>query len=93
MASCSRCGARRAPSRQLQYPYCLILDGKGHVYVCEYGNNRIQKFTTDGKSVACWGSEGRRLGQLFNPWAMVLDSQGRLTVLDSNNHRVQRIVL
>ena len=78
---------------QLQYPYCLVLDGKGHVYVCEYGNHRVQKFTLDGKSVACWGSEGRKPGQLFNPWALVLDSRGRLHVLDSMNHRVQRFVM
>jgi hypothetical protein len=61
--------------------------------VCEYGNHRVQKFTLDGDSIACWGSEGRRPGHLFNPWALVLDSRGRLHVLDSNNHRVQRIVL
>jgi hypothetical protein len=53
----------------------------------------VQKFTLDGQSVACWGHEGRRPGQLFNPWSLVLDSLGRLHVLDSNNHRVQRIVL
>ena len=78
---------------QLQYPYCLALDGNGRVYICEYGNHRVQKFTLDGESIACWGREGRKPGQLFNPWALVLDSRGRCHVLDSNNHRVQRITL
>ncbi len=78
---------------ELYYPYCLGLDGKGHVYVCEYGNHRIQKFTLDGKSVGSWGSAGRKPGQLNTPWAFVLDSRGRVHVLDSMNHRVQRFVL
>jgi hypothetical protein len=78
---------------EMQYPYCLVLDGKEHVYICEYGNHRVQKFTLDGESVACWGHEGRKPGQLFNPWALVLDSRGRCHVLDSMNHRVQRIIM
>jgi hypothetical protein len=53
----------------------------------------VQKFTLAGESIAYWGHEGRRPGQLFNPWSLALDSLGRLHVLDSNNHRVQRIVL
>ncbi len=76
---------------KLYYPYGLALDGKGHLYVCEYGNHRVQKFTLDGKSVGVWGSRGREPGQLNSPWAVALDSQGRLNVLDSSNHRVQRV--
>jgi hypothetical protein len=49
--------------------------------------------TLDGKSIACWGREGRKPGQLYNPWALVVDSRGRVHVLDSNNHRVQRIIM
>ena len=75
----------------LYYPYDLALDGKGHLYVCEYGNHRVQKFTLEGTSVGSWGSHGREPGQLHNPWALALDSQGRLHVLDSNNHRIQRV--
>jgi sugar lactone lactonase YvrE len=86
-------GTQGTERGQLQYPYSLALDGNGHVFICEYGNHRVQKLTLDGESVACWGREGRKPGQLFNPWALVLDSRGRLHVLDSNNHRVQRIVL
>jgi hypothetical protein len=53
----------------------------------------VQKFTLDGKSVGCWGSAGRKPGQLNTPWAFVLDSRGRLHVIDSMNHRVQRFVM
>ena len=79
----------RAPG-QLFYPYDLVLDER-NIYICEYGNNRIQKFTLDGKSLGCLGQAGRKKGQLHNPWALVQDSGGRLFVVDTNNHRVQQI--
>ena len=53
----------------------------------------MQKFTLDGQSLGCWGTHGRREGQMHNPWALVRDSTGRIHVLDTNNHRVQRIDL
>ena len=77
---------------QLRYPYDLVLDGP-HVYVCEFGNHRIQKFTRAGEFVAAWGTPGREAGELENPWAIVMDSRHRLHVLDTNNQRVQRIRL
>jgi hypothetical protein len=80
----------KAPG-QLHYPYDLALDGRGHVYVLEYGNNRVQKFTLDGRFLGCWGRGGRQEGEMHNPWALDLDSRGRLHILDSNNHRVQRV--
>ena len=78
---------------QLRYPYGLALDGKGHVYVAEFGNCRVQKFTVDGRYLAHWGSPGRREGELHQPWDVVLDSRGRVYVLDTYNNRVQRIRL
>jgi len=78
---------------QLKYPYDLALDGRDHIYIVEFGNHRVQKFTTEGGSLAVWGKSGRASGQLFNPWAVDLDSLGRVYVLDTYNHRVQRVDL
>ncbi|MFK7767955.1 MAG: hypothetical protein AB8B55_12100 [Mariniblastus sp.] len=79
----------------LSYPYELILDekdngGKGSIYVCEFGNHRVQKFTLDGKSLGTWGSAGREKGKFHQPWSMCRDSQGDFFVVDSYNHRLQR---
>ena len=63
----------------------------GSVYVSEFGNHRIQRFTPEGQFLGCWGTHGRGEGQLFNPWALVCDTRGRIHVLDTNNHRVQTI--
>ena len=78
---------------ELKYPYDIDLDRRGHVYLCEFGNHRVQKFTLDGKWLAAWGQPGRREGELHNPWGCARDSSGRLHVLDSMNHRIQRIAL
>ena len=40
---------------KLRYPYDLLLDGDD-VYVAEFGNHRVQKFTRDGQ---VRGSVGR----------------------------------
>lgn len=78
-------------SGQLHYPYDLAIDRDGTVIVCEYGNQRLQRFTADGKLLTAWGGPGHAPGQLYQPWGVVIDSRGRVHVLDSNNHRVQRI--
>jgi sugar lactone lactonase YvrE len=85
---------------QLRFPYDILLDDAalagqpdGCVYLCEFGNHRVQKFTTDGEFIASWGANGRGPGQLDQPWGVARDSQGRMFVLDSYNHRVQRFRL
>src|SRR5262249_43168106 len=81
---------------QLRYPYDLAFGRKGdqlkdELYVVEWGNQRVQKFTLDGRFLGSWGKHGRQPGQLYNPWAVAVDSKGRVHVIDSENHRVQRI--
>jgi len=85
---------------QLNFPYYLLLDdaalagdSSGHVYLCEFGNHRVQKFTTDGQFVGSFGHNGRGEGELDQPWGIARDSQGRMFVLDTYNHRVQRFRL
>ena len=78
---------------QLSYPYDLVLGQDGSVYIAEYGNHRVQKFTRDGEVLGTWGTNGKEPGQLYQPWGLAQDSEGRLYVLDSYNHRIQRFRL
>lgn len=85
---------------QLNYPYDILLDpaalageDRGRVYLCEFGNHRVQKFTLDGQFVGSFGKNGRGEGELDQPWGIARDSRGQMFVLDSYNHRVQRFRL
>jgi len=85
---------------QLKYPYDILLDdaalagdASGFVYLCEFGNHRVQKFTPNGQFVGMFGKNGRREGELDQPWGIARDSRDRMYVLDTYNHRVQRFRL
>lgn len=78
---------------EFYYPYGLAAASDGSIVVCEYGNQRLQRLSADGKWIAFWGGPGVEPGQLHEPWGVVIDSQDRVHVLDSNNHRVQRLGL
>lgn len=74
---------------QLRYPYGLALLNDGTLAVCEFGNNRIQLFSPDGRSLAVYGSAGRGLGQLAYPWGVAVNKAGRAYIVDAGNNRVQ----
>jgi DNA-binding beta-propeller fold protein YncE len=54
-----------------------------------YGNNRVAKFTKEGKFVKAWGVKGRGKAQLNLPHAVQIDDQGLLHVADRENNRIQ----
>lgn len=79
---------------QLGYPYDLhLVEAEGVVYLCEFGNHRVQKFTLAGEFLGGWGRNGRQPGELDQPWGITRDSHGRMYVIDTYNHRVQRFWL
>jgi tripartite motif-containing protein 71 len=71
-------------------PIALAVDGRGNVYVVFDIQNRVQKFTSDGRFLAGWGSKGSGPGQFFNPTSVAVDSNGNIYVVDGSNHRVQK---
>ena len=60
------------------------------MYVAEFGNHCIQKFTPNGKFVAQFGSEGSGPGQLNRPRGITIDTAGTglVYVSEYGNHRV-----
>ncbi|MFH0813302.1 MAG: 6-bladed beta-propeller [Pseudomonadota bacterium] len=73
-----------------QEPLGIALDGDGNFYVADTGNNRIQKFTSDGQFVAKWGTQGNEDGEFLGPSAIALDSSGYVYVVDTGNNRIQK---
>jgi ABC-type molybdate transport system substrate-binding protein/sugar lactone lactonase YvrE len=52
-------------------------------------NNRIVKFSRDGKFIKQWGTKGTGPGELQEPHTIAMDSRGRLFVGDRINNRIQ----
>jgi tripartite motif-containing protein 71 len=85
---------------QLIHPDKLALDTNGNVYVTEIGggsifgndaNNRIQKFSAQGESLARWGMYGTAPGQFSNPIGIGVDHQGDIYVSEEAGNRVQKL--
>lgn len=72
---------------ELRYPYGLCARD-GVLYVCEYGNHRLQRFARDGRSLGCFGAPGSGPGRFHGPWDLTVSDDGRLFVCDTGNHRV-----
>jgi sugar lactone lactonase YvrE len=53
------------------------------------GNNRIVKFSKDGKFIKQWGQKGTGPGDIQEPHSIAFDSQGRLFVADRINNRIE----
>lgn len=67
-----------------------VQDSQGNYYIGEYGDNeRIQKFTRDGKFLLQWGGRGTEPGQFARPQSLDVDEQDNVWVTDACNHRIQ----
>jgi hypothetical protein len=58
------------------------------VYVVDYNNIRIQKFTDEGNYVLKWGTKGKDDGQFGVPHGIDLDKKGNVYVVDMDNNNV-----
>lgn len=83
----------------LSRPTGIAVNGKGEIYVADYGNNHMQKYSSDGNLIYQWGISGRVKngdpstspgGEFSGVWGVALDSNGNIFVTDNNNHRIQK---
>ena len=74
-------------------PSDVAIAANGDIFVAdghnENGNNRIVKFSRDGKFVATWGKTGWAAGEFRAIHALDIDSRGRIFVGDRGNNRIQ----
>ena len=68
----------------------MATDAAGNVYVADFGNHRIQKFSSAGTYLAQWGSYGSGDGQFSTPRGVATDAAGNVYVADQGNHRIQK---
>lgn len=84
--------------------HSIALDNAGNVYVSDSGKGldeigaerifgRIQKFDSNGKYLAQWGTVGGANSQFRSPTGLAIDSLGNVYVGDSGNFRIQKFDL
>ncbi len=84
-------GSTGSGDGQFNSPYGIAIDKDDYIYITDSGNNRIQKFTSDGIFVTTWGSNGTGFGELNVPLgiAISMNGSGTIFVVERYNHRIQ----
>jgi sugar lactone lactonase YvrE len=83
-------------SQQLSYPFGLYLDEpRSYLYVADYYNNRIQRFTLgvsmNATTVAGGNGPGSANNQLYQPQGVCVSKKtGAIYIADTYNNRVTR---
>ncbi|CAF1501334.1 unnamed protein product [Rotaria magnacalcarata] len=76
-------GSAGSSLMQLNGPIAVVVDNNGYIYVADYGNSRIVKWTTNYSTggicvVACTGTVGAAANQLNGPRDLKFDAEGNL---------------
>ena len=74
---------------RLKGPSGIAIDRDGYIWVSDTGNDRILKFSQDGKPVAEYGGPGSREGRFSSPRGIYISSKGIVYIADSGNGRIQ----
>ncbi len=71
-------------------PCGVAIDKHGYIYIADTENDRIRKFTSDGRFVTQWGKFGAGAGEFSQPYGVAADLDGNIYVADSQNNRIQK---
>ncbi|MBM3807702.1 MAG: hypothetical protein FJW22_05845 [Acidimicrobiia bacterium] len=73
-------------------PTDVVIAPGGDIFVTDSHrngkNNRVVRFTREGKYVKAWGQKGSGRGQMSEPHTIAMDARGRLFVGDRENNRI-----
>lgn len=91
-------GSWGVASNEFSGPSHIFIDSADNLWISDYANNRIQKWsvgassgTTEAGDVN--GLSGLNPGLLANPRGLTLDQNGILYVVEESNHRVQVFIM
>jgi len=74
------------------FPQFIAVGEDGSIYVSDFGNKRIQKFSSSGEYVTHWGNSGKQLGDFYNPTGIAV-SDDFVFVVDRDLNRIQKFSL
>ena len=73
----------------MDLPWGITVGPKGDVYVADWRNDRIQRFSPSGEFLAEFGESGNGDGQFNRPTSVAVDTDGYMYMADWGNERVQ----
>ena len=86
-------GTERTPGldgTHFNLPTDIAFAADGSFYVSDgYGNNRVAKFSPDGRFLFDWGRKGEGPGEFNLPHSVAVDAAGLAYVADRSNARIQ----
>ena len=74
------------------HPQFVAVGEDGNIYVSDFGNKRIQKFSSSGEYLTHWGNSGKDLGSFYNPTGIAVGTDF-IFVVDRDLNRVQKFSL
>jgi len=85
-------------SARFDFPFSLVVDGAGNIFVAEADNNQIRKITPDGvvstfagDTVGGFRDATGTDAHFLGPVGIAMDGDGNLYVSDDLNHRIRKI--
>jgi sugar lactone lactonase YvrE len=74
------------------HPQFVAVGEDGSIYVSDFGNKRIQKFSSNGEYVTHWGNSGKQIGDFYNPSGIAVTGDF-VFVADRDLNRIQKFSL
>lgn len=68
----------------------VTVDRQGNVFVADFYNHRIQKFSPTGRFLTSFGGKGNGPGQFEHAIAVAVADDGTVFAVDFANHRVEK---
>ena len=89
-----------AVDAQLSFPFGVVVDSAGNLYIADAGNRRIRKIDSTGTitTIAGTGEFGFSgnggpavEAEISNPYGVAVDGAGNLYIADYGNHRIRKV--
>lgn len=74
------------------HPQFIAVGEDGSIYVTDFGNKRIQKFSSTGEYLTHWGNSGKQIEDFNNPTGIAVNGDF-VFVVDRDLNRIQKFSL
>ena len=74
----------------LQRPWGIATNSRGHIVVAERSGHCVSVFTPGGQKIHSFGRNGTSHGQFNEPHGVAVDKDDNIIVTDRYNHRIQK---